>query len=221
MIDQQSTQSELSRLWERIGNLEARINENKKGFFGWINKWGVLVGLVATFLSIIGGAIGVSSSIRSLNPKPNTKVFPYEDATISQKFDLENDRVTYSINCIITNNGDADDLILVQSTFKVPDLPKEDISHSFGGDFEITDQTGRKLPRPFVLPKGTNLELSCSMSFKYSDKSANAFEKDGMRRLRVVFDNGTANPPSLSFCFDGVFTPDSHEFFNQECPDNF
>lgn len=220
MSDQEPDSSEVSKLWERIGNLEARVDESKKGFLGWINKWGVLIGLIATALSIVGAAISISSSISGLNPKPDTSVFASEDKIVHQTFHPEEQRVTYKIDSILTNSGSADDLIVIQALLKVPDLPEEDIS-KYGGDFEVTDQTGRKLPRPFVLPKGSNLELTCSVSFNYSQENANAFEKDGMRRLRVIFDDGTKPPPFLDYCFGSLFTPMPHEFFTQECPRGF
>lgn len=221
MPDSQPEQSESSLLWEKISNLEAKLAERNSGVIGWVNKWGVLIGLGATILSIIGAAISISSSIRGLHPKPETKVFASEDKIVFQKFDHDSQRVTFKIDSIITNSGSADDLIVIQALIKVPDLPASDASSSYGGDFEVLDQNGRKLPRPFVLPKGSNLELNCSVSFNYSQRSAAAFEKDGMRHLTVIFDNGTKSPPSLDFCFDDVYTPDTHEFFAQECPRDF
>jgi hypothetical protein len=218
--EKEPDKSEVSQLWERIGNLEARVDESKKGFLGWINKWGVLIGLIATALSIVGAAISISSSIKDLNPKPDISVFASEDKIVHQTFHPEEQRVTFKIDFILTNSGGADDMIVIQGLLKVPGLPEEDIS-KYGGDFEVIDQTGRKLPRPFVLPKGSDLELTCSVSFDYSQGNANAFEKDGMRRLTIIFDDGTKPPPSLDYCFGGLFTPVPHEFFTQECPRGF
>jgi hypothetical protein len=159
MSDKESDPIEMSKLWEKIGSLEERLNESKKGFLGWINKWGVLIGMIATCLSIIGGTIGISTSIRNLNPKPNTKVFELEDKFIYREFNSEEKRIILKTNFIITNNGDADDLILVKAFLKVPELLNEDIVHSYGNDYEITDANGKKLTRPFVLAKSTNQEL--------------------------------------------------------------
>lgn len=221
MTDPKDEQVEIAQVWEKLGGLEARVNESRKGFLGWINKWGVLVGLIATCLSIMGGAISISSSISRLNPKPNTRVFAVEDKSVLRQFDSTKRRLTLKVSFIVTNSGDADDLILIKALLKVPDLAKEDISHSYGGDFEVTDQTGRKLPRPFVLPKSANLELTCSVSFNYSDRSAALFEKEGMRRLSLILENETKAPPALDFCFEEIYTPDSLEFFAQECPKDF
>lgn len=220
MSEQEPDKSEASQLWERIGNLEARVDESKKGFLGWINKWGVLIALIATALSIVGAAISISSSIKDLNPKPDISVFASEDKIVHQTFHPDEQRVTFKIDFILSNSGGADDMIVIQALLKVPDLREDDIS-KYGGDFEVTDQTGRKLPRPFVLPKGSNLELICSVSFDYSQENANTFEKNGMRRLTIIFDDGTKPPPSLDYCFGGLFTPVPHEFFTQECPRGF
>src|SRR5260370_25374742 len=186
---------------ESVGDLQPRIDQNNKGFVGYVTKWGVLVGLLAATVSIVVGALNISNSIQKLHPKPDTRVFAPEDAFVSRSFDSENEQVTVKINCIITNSGDADDLIVVKSQLKVPGLQNEDISHSFGGDFEVLDQTGRKLSRPFILPKATSLELTCSMTFNYSERSAAVFEKEGMRRLTVTFPT-RANHPSSHFCYD-------------------
>lgn len=187
--------------------------------------WSIaLVGIVAwiytsraTVKSNEGGIIRATPS--PVESKPATKVFAPEDEIVHREFDSKNKWVRFSIKGIIINNrGDADDLITIKSSLLLPNLKEEDASHSYGGDFELTDQTGRKLPRPFILPKGANLELNCSMRLNYSERSAGVFEKKAMRRLTITFEGETKPSPSLNFCFEDFYTPDFREYFSEECP---
>lgn len=164
----------------------------------------------------------VSPTPTPATPRPNTKVFAPEDEIIYREFDSKNKKVKFSIKGIVINNrGDADDLITIKSLLKLPNLQEEDVSHSYGGDFEIADQTGKKLPRPFVLPKGANSVLDCSVSFNYSERSADAFEKESMRRLTITFEGETNPAPLLNFCFEDIYTPKTANYFAQECPKDF
>jgi hypothetical protein len=76
-------QPQFRQLEEKVARLESRLPD-KKGFLAWIGKWGVLGGLIATVMSIVGGAIGISISIQKLNPKPATKGFHFEDGRLTR-----------------------------------------------------------------------------------------------------------------------------------------
>jgi hypothetical protein len=181
-----------------------------------------LVGIVAWVYTSTMQVKGNEQVIPTPTPKPNTKVFASEDEPIYRKFDLKNKKINFKVKSIIINNaGDADDIITIKALLKIPDLREEDISHSYGSDFEIVDQNGKKLTKPFVLPKGANLTLNCSINFIYSERSADVFEKEGMRRLTITFSGKTDPPPSLSFCYEEDSTLNPHEFYPEECPKDF
>src|ERR1700733_10858686 len=182
-------QTEFSLLWDKLGNLEDRVNENRTGLIGRINKWAVIVGLVATVLSITGGALTISSAVKALNPKPNTKVIPEKVGKVDRGFDLQDKRVTYTVNCILENSGDKDDVITVNASIGLPGIRK-DLVDLIASDLQVNDRQtpSRLLPRPFILPKGASIELTCSMLFAYSEESSEAFQKDSPKRLTVTFD---------------------------------
>jgi hypothetical protein len=155
----------------------ARLEEESRGFWGWVKKWGAFAGLIVGLVGIPKAAL---DSWTSFWDRPKTSVILTYPITL--RFDKDTRELSLSFPFSLRNDGPKDDIInsswavLTPPTGRAIDLPNVDVIEKH-----------LLLSSSFTVSKNGSKDLECRVHANIDEGQVPS--ASGVWKLSITFSN--------------------------------
>ena len=185
----------MARLKQRVESLEREVETSKNENKGWIKKWGVYFGLVASLVAVPKAA---KEALDSWYQRPNVKIQPAVSLTLT--LDSFRNALVFSFPVNASNYGNRIGSIFggrAHLTAKARPLHSIDAART---SFKLADENKVPGPTPFPVPAGLAKTLTGFVEF---GENAVGIPDWYMLEVSLVGEDGKPLPTTpMRFCFN-------------------
>jgi hypothetical protein len=193
--------SDFERLRYEVEKIKDRLEEDKKGFLGWVRRWGIAL---AFFLSVLSLFQTTRDEFR--NFFRGVKVDKINDAPFTVTYEVDQEGEVTSIGYLFSvrvDNQGGDDYTIdsLDVVISAPKRPSLSLTPSVAVASCINPEDGDKpLSTPFVVRPKKDLSMKCTAALKPWEGGRELKEPGVLQQLTFRLTSKDDDPVHENFC---------------------